>query len=115
VTILTVGIDLAKNVFAVHDVGETGKAELPRPSAARATLLNLSPDTNSPEHCLCLAKGRAAGQARPAKGAICQAIQRPHMRFVPLKDMEQQSRLTVHRACQGFVGSGLSATTRMLP
>ena len=28
--------------------------------------------------------------------AICEAIQRPHMRFVPLKDVEQQSRLMVH-------------------
>ncbi|MBY0469302.1 MAG: hypothetical protein K2Q07_10030 [Burkholderiaceae bacterium] len=30
-TILTVGIDLAKNVFAVHGVNEAGKAELVRP------------------------------------------------------------------------------------
>lgn len=35
--------------------------------------------------------------------AICEAIQRPHMRFVPLKTLKQQSRLMVHRARQGFV------------
>jgi transposase len=29
--IVTVGIDLAKNVFAVHGVDETGKAVLVRP------------------------------------------------------------------------------------
>lgn len=27
-TIVTVGIDLAKNVFAVHGVGDSGKPEL---------------------------------------------------------------------------------------
>jgi transposase len=35
--------------------------------------------------------------------AICEALQRPHMRFVPIKTEEQQSRLMVHRARQGFV------------
>ena len=37
-TILTVGIDLAKNVFALHGVNEAGKPELPRPSVSRAKL-----------------------------------------------------------------------------
>jgi transposase len=32
-TILTVGIDLAKNVFAVHGVNEASRAELVRPAA----------------------------------------------------------------------------------
>jgi len=39
VTILPLGIDLAKNVFAVHGVneaGKPGKPELVRPSVARA-------------------------------------------------------------------------------
>ncbi len=40
-TILTVGIDLAKNVFAVHGVSEAGKAELVRPAVARDKLLTL--------------------------------------------------------------------------
>ena len=35
--------------------------------------------------------------------AICEAVQRPNMRFVPIKSQEQQSRLCVHRARQGFV------------
>ena len=34
--ILYVGIDLAKNVFAVHGVDEHGEAVLIRPSVARA-------------------------------------------------------------------------------
>src|SRR6185369_11142862 len=37
--ILFVGIDLAKNVFALHGVGATGQAELVRPSVRRGDLL----------------------------------------------------------------------------
>ena len=39
--ILYVGIDLAKNVFAVHGVNEAGKPELVRPSVPRARLHEL--------------------------------------------------------------------------
>ena len=36
--ILYVGIDLAKNVFAVHGVNQAGKPELVRPAVPRARL-----------------------------------------------------------------------------
>ena len=39
--IVTIGIDLAKNVFAVHGVDATGKPVLLRPSVQRAKLLEL--------------------------------------------------------------------------
>ena len=39
--IVTIGIDLAKNVFAVHGVDATGKNAMVRPSVARPTLLEL--------------------------------------------------------------------------
>ena len=39
--IVTVGIDLAKSVFAVHGVGVSGKPELVRPEVRRAKLLEL--------------------------------------------------------------------------
>ena len=39
--ILFVGIDLAKNVFAIHRVDEHGKAVLVRPSVQRARLHQL--------------------------------------------------------------------------
>jgi len=39
--IITVGIDLAKNVFAVHGVDETGKAVLVKPRVTRENLLAL--------------------------------------------------------------------------
>ncbi len=38
VAILYVGLDLAKNVFAVHGVNESGKPELVRPNVAIASL-----------------------------------------------------------------------------
>lgn len=39
--IVTIGIDLAKNVFAVHGVDAAGKAVWVRPSVPRAKLLEL--------------------------------------------------------------------------
>jgi transposase len=39
--IVTVGIDLAKNVFAVHGADEAGKPDLVRPTVPRAKLLEL--------------------------------------------------------------------------
>jgi transposase len=35
--------------------------------------------------------------------AICEAVGRPNMRFVPIKNTEQQALLGLHRARQGFV------------
>jgi transposase len=35
--------------------------------------------------------------------AICEAVSRPNMRFVPIKNGEQQAVLALHRARQGFV------------
>ena len=40
--IVTVGIDLAKNCFAVQGVGPSGKPELVRPEVRRGKLLELS-------------------------------------------------------------------------
>jgi transposase len=40
-TITTVGIDLAKNVFAVHCVDQNGKAVLAKPKVSRAALTQL--------------------------------------------------------------------------
>jgi transposase len=35
--------------------------------------------------------------------AICEAVARPNMRFVPIKSIEEQADLTLHRVRQGFV------------
>ena len=34
--------------------------------------------------------------------AICEAAGRPHMRFVPIKTVEQQGQLSVHRLREGY-------------
>src|SRR5438094_799292 len=35
--------------------------------------------------------------------AICEAVRRPNMRFVPAKHVEQQAVLALHRARQSFI------------
>ena len=45
--------------------------------------------------------------------AICEAVARPTMRFVPIKTEEQQSRLMVHRARQGFVEQRTATLNRI--
>jgi transposase len=35
--------------------------------------------------------------------AICEAVTRPSMRFVPVKSIEQQAEQFVHRARQGYI------------
>src|SRR5258706_2522231 len=40
-SIVTIGIDLAKNIFAIHGVDEAGKAVLIKPRVSRAQLVTL--------------------------------------------------------------------------
>ena len=131
--ILYVGIDLAKSVFAVHGVCETGEPELVKPKVARAKLHELIATLPScvigMEACsgahhwarLFEAHGHTVRLMAPKfvtpyrlsgkrgkndaadAAAICEAVQRPNMRFVPIKSIEQQTRLMVHRVRQGFV------------
>jgi transposase len=141
--ILTVGIDLAKNVFALHGVDEAGKPEFVCPSVARAkfaeVVVALPPCTIGMEACsgahhwarLFMAQGHTVRLMAPKfvtpyrmsgkrgkndaadAAAICEAVQRPHMRFVPIKSEEQQSRLMVHRARQGFVEQRTATLNRV--
>ena len=46
---------------------------------------------------------RMSGKRGKNAAAICESVQRPARRFVPVKSEEQQSQLMVHRARQGFV------------
>jgi transposase len=141
--ILTVGIDLAKNVFALNGVNESGKPELVRPAVARGKLTEmvaaLPPCTIGMEACsgahhwarLFIAHGHTVRLMAPKlvspyrmsgkrgkndaadAAAICEAVQRPNMRFVPIKTEEQQSRLMVHRARQGFVEQRTATLNRI--
>jgi transposase len=45
--------------------------------------------------------------------AICEAVIRPNMRFVPAKSVEQQCQLMVHRARQGFVQQRTATINRI--
>jgi len=38
--------------------------------------------------------------------AICEAVGRPNMRFVPIKDIEQQAVLSLHRFVRGSLRLG---------
>jgi transposase len=141
--ILYVGIDLAKSVFAVHGVNDAGKAALVKPSVARSKLLELvaalPPCVVGMEACtgahhwarLFMAHGHVVRLMAPKfvapyrlsgkrgkndaadAAAICEAVQRPHMRFVPIKTVEQQARLMVHRARQGFVEQRTATINRI--
>ena len=141
--ILYVGIDLAKNVFAIHGVDEHGKAVLVRPSVPRARLHQfvaaLPPCTIGMEACsgahhwarLFMQHGhtlrlmapkfvapyrmsgkRGKNDAADAM-AICEAVQRPNMRFVPVKSQDEQARLCVHRVRQGLVEQRTATINRI--
>jgi transposase len=127
--VTTVGVDLAKNVIQVHGVDEQGKAVLKK-QLKRDQVASFFGDLPA---CLVgmEACGSAHHRARKLQSfghtvklmapqfvkpyvktnkndvadaeAICEAVARPNMRFVPIKTTEQQSVLSLHRARQGFV------------
>jgi len=45
--------------------------------------------------------------------AICEAVGRPNMRFVPVKNVEQQAVLALHRVRQGFVKARTSQANQI--
>jgi transposase len=122
--ITTVGLDLAKNVFQVHAVDEAGSvvvrkrlrrgqvlaffAGIPRCLigleacatahhwARELTALGHETRLMPPSYVKAYVK-RNKHDVADAE-AICEAVRRPSMRFVPLKTAEQQSALTMHRA-----------------
>jgi transposase len=132
-TACVVGIDLAKNIFAVHGVNAAGKPVLVRPRVRRdqlmALLAKLPPCVIGMEACsgahqlaraltelghtpkLMAPKFVAPYRMQGVRGkndandasAICEAVTRPKMRFVPIKSLDAQAILTMHRVRQGFV------------
>ncbi len=127
--VTTIGIDLAKNVFQVHGVDMRGKIVLRkqlRRDQMGAFFVNLPPCLIGVEAC-----GGAHHWARKLQTfghtvkvmapqfvkpyvktnkhdaadaqAICEAVARPSMRFVPIKNVEQQAVLALHRVHQGFI------------
>src|SRR2546422_5711580 len=45
--------------------------------------------------------------------AICEAVTRPSMRFVPVKSAEQQALLALHRVRKGFIVERTSTINRL--
>jgi len=127
--IKTIGLDLAKNVFQVHGVDEQGKTVLKK-TLKRSQVLpffaNLPACLIGLEACASAhywarklsefghtVKLMAPQFVKPyvktnkhdaadAEG-ICEAVGRPNMRFVPVKTVDQQGLLALHRGREGMV------------
>src|SRR5580658_7586934 len=135
----TIGLDIGKEVFQVHGIDAAGKV-LVRKQLLRAEVLDyfksLSPCLVGIEvtgschqwarsflkmgHSVRLMPAqyvkayvkRNKNDANDAE-AICEAVTRPNMRFVPVKSLEQQSDLTLHRVRQGFVEERTATLNRL--
>lgn len=120
----TVGLDIAKSVFQVHGVDAAGEVVVVRKlkrSQLLAFFAGLAPCRVGLEACASahhwareLAKlGHEVKLVSPKDvkayvrrnktdaadaAAICEAVSRPHMRFVPLKPVERQAVLSMHKA-----------------
>lgn len=125
----TIGLDIAKNVFQVHGVDKEGKAVLRKQLKRKEVLaffVNLPACLIGLEACAgahywareLMKQGHTAKLISPqfvkpyVKGnkndandaeAICEAVGRPNMRFVPVKSVEQQDILALHRVRSGLV------------
>ena len=125
----TVGIDLAKTVFQIHGEDDHGKPVL-RKKLDRSKMLEffiqLPPCLIGMEACgsahywarKLTAMGHTVKLMAPQfvkpyvktnkndvadAEAICEAVSRPNMRFVPIKTDEQQAVLALHRVRQSFL------------
>ncbi|MGH3055587.1 MAG: IS110 family transposase [Gaiellaceae bacterium] len=122
-------MDVAKHVFQVHGVDDQGHTVLRRRisrAQLRPFVAHLRPCLIGLEACgsahywareltkrghnvRLIAPQFVAPYRKNDKNdgndaeAICEAVGRPHMRFVPIKSIEQQAVLTVHRARQLLV------------
>lgn len=127
--IKTIGIDLAKNVFQVHAVNAAGKVVLRkqlRRNQVAEFFATLKPCLIGMEACSSshhwarklqsfghtvrlMAPQFVKPYVKTNKNdaadaeAICEAVGRPTMRFVPIKNIDQQAILSLHRVRQGFV------------
>jgi len=127
--ITTVGVDLAKNVFQVHGADHRGKTvltrQLRRQQVSRffaqlepcvigleatsgahywaRVLQSLGHEVKlmAPQFVKPYVKANKTDAADAE--AICEAVGRPNMRFVPIKTVDQQAVLSLHRARSGFV------------
>src|SRR6202163_4399716 len=128
-TIMTIGLDIAKSVFQVHGVDAGGQVIVRRQLKRRYVLTffqRLSPCLVGIEACgsahhwsrepqalghtvrwmpRAYVKPYVKRQKNDAADAeaICEAVTRANMRFVPTKSPEQQSGLVLHRTRHLFI------------
>lgn len=125
-TLMVLGIDVAKNVFQLHGVDEQGSVVV-RKQLTRSKLLpfvaQLAPCRIGMEACqgahhwtrATRKLGHDVRLIRPQfvtpyrqshkndpndAAATCEAVSRPHMRFVPIKEVAHQDIQALHRARQ---------------
>src|SRR5690348_13217204 len=137
--ITTVGVDLAKSVFTVHGVDATGYTVL-RKTIRRDRLMVLVTRHHScligmeacggahewarkfqrHGHRIGIMMARYVAPYRKSSKndgndaeAICEAVARPNMRFVPVKSAEQQAILSLHRVRQGFIEERTATINRI--
>jgi transposase len=128
-TARTIGLDIAKSIFQVHGIDADGKVVI-RQQLRRSRVVGffkkLSPCVVGIEACASShhwsrelqALGHTVRLMPPAyvkpyvkrqkndaadAEAICEAVQRPSMRFVPTKTPEQQACLMLHRTRHLFI------------
>jgi transposase len=127
--ITTIGIDLAKSVFQVHGADKAGQMVIQRRLNRTKVLeffIQLPPCLIGMEACSSAhywarklqeqgheVKLMAPQFVKPYvkanktdvadAEAICEAVTRPSMRFVPIKSVNQHTVLSLHRARSGFV------------
>jgi len=137
--ITTVGIDLAKNVFSLHGVDGAGRPALRRTVRRERlveTVAALPPCLIGMEACSgahewgrrferyghtvkLMAPKFVAPYRKSSKNdgndaeAVCEAVSRPSMRFVPVKSAEQQALLAMHRVRYGFVVERTAVINRL--
>src|SRR5450631_251325 len=125
----TIGLDIAKSVFQIHGVDDAGAVTI-RKRVSRSKMqeffADLAPCLIGIEACPSAhhwgrelqALGHTVKLMPPSyvkaylkrskndandAAAICEAVTRPSMRFVPIKTKEQQTALMLHRARQLLV------------
>src|SRR5271166_4775010 len=136
--VTTMGLDIAKTVFQVHGVDATGQVVIRRRLTRGRVLAffeKLAPCLIGIEACSTshywarelMARGhevrlmpaqyvrpyvkRGKNDAADAE-AICEAVTRPTMRFVPVKTPEQQSVMMLHRVRLMLTRQRTSSRTR---
>jgi transposase len=137
--IKTIGIDLAKNVFQIHGVDVSGKTVVKkqlRRNQMATYFVKLEPCLIGLEACASAhfwarkltAMGHTVKLMPPQyvkpyvktnkndaadAETICEAVTRSNMRFVPIKNVEQQTILSFHRVRQGFVRARTSLANQI--